>query len=139
MKMKNKSEKEFAEQCQWPVMGDHGFHKCECMVATKVPLPLLSKDDGGLVRAQNDKAVLVPFCRYHSFLAMNGQFGVTVMDGMAHLHGPLKDVELIESVVEAYIVAGRFEESKRAVARADMRARKTAKEMKGSKDVKDKK
>ena len=122
------ADKKKVPGCEYPILHEGQFGKCGRAAVTKVGLPLLARSEDGLLRSKKGKdagAVAVAFCQYHGFLARSGQFGAHITDGQVHLSGPFKHVDMVECVVEAFIVDGRFDAAKKAVKKVDKELRPT--------------
>jgi len=102
-------------ECQYPIHNDEGTVKqCGKKQLMNVALPLLSLTESGKVEAHQNEGggvtIPIPFCSYHAFIMMCGQFGVMTKNNKPqYLHGPFDTVNLIETVVEAKLHKDKWE------------------------------
>lgn len=95
-----------------------------CSLAVLTPLA------DGRMEPSESMGLGVPFCDYHSLLAMNGMFGVVTDDklGKQQLHGPFDVIQVVESVFNAQVASGKFQEMMDAMEKAKKDIKKHEKE-----------
>lgn len=119
--------------CEFLVAGEEGVERCGKKQIMTVSLPLLYINEEGETKAHEGVSLGVPLCEYHMFIAMSGHFGIIEKNGKHSLYGDFKEVELIETVIMAQLMSGRFQEETKAIEKGKEEAEKMAKEMKAKK------
>ena len=68
------------------------YKNCNKKADNTVVIPLTNVKDGGVV---------LPFCKYHAYIVIGGQFTARKDGNLYHMSGPTKEVQLIEQVMAA--------------------------------------
>jgi hypothetical protein len=138
MKLTDEKLKEMKNAtCVYPVRDDEGNIKnCgEPQMAT-AGIPALYVTESGKIEAFEGMQLSYPFCEYHLPLIMTGQFGIMMKDGKPMgFHGPMEPVEIIESVITAFIVSGKLQKMIAEVEKGSKDAEKMMKEIEAKEEA----
>jgi hypothetical protein len=113
---KNKSEaieKMKEAVCAYPVLGEDGKVKmCGCKSQMHCALPMLEDLGGGVIRpAKNGMSMTLPFCDKHAPYILTGMFGIMTKDNQpVGLHGPVNEIDLMKSILNAMAMSGELKE-----------------------------
>lgn len=107
-----KSKKDVKKIMEGITQAKCSYPECDKKNMITVSLPIISDLESGQIEASEGMALGVPFCNYHSFIAMSGHFGIkTDPKGEKNkLFAPFPMITLIESVIHAREMDKNIEE-----------------------------
>ena len=102
-----------AATCAYPIMGEDGkIIPCGKKQMMTCSLHLVSQMENG--------AIKLPFCDYHSFIAVGGHIAAKQeTENRLSLHGPFELVHLIETVINAQVLSKKLQETLSALKDAE--------------------
>lgn len=122
------------QPCCFPVLGDEGDMKpCGQKQFMMISMPMANIGESGKPIVSESLGVALPFCNYHSYIIMEGSFAaITDAKGrVTGIQGPLEAVYVVETVLNAYLMAGKFQEIAKQMKTGELMARKSFDSIKG--------